>query len=104
MLLEVAGKERPRRAASMEPAMRDPGLDQLVDHLDRIFGALVTAAAGDELKAATFMGTYGVRRAVDLLLEDGDPEARELLKIWAGCIADGLAGRKPTPDPSLILH
>jgi hypothetical protein len=84
--------------------MPEPGLEQLIDHLDNVFLTLATAAGGDGLKAATALGTYSIRAAVDMVLEDADPEALELLKVWAAFINDGLAGREPTPDPSLILH
>jgi hypothetical protein len=79
------------------------GLDALVDHLDRVFGPLATVAGNDELKTTTIWGTYGIRRAVDLLLEDGDPEAGELLEFWGQIIADARAGREPAP-PTVLLH
>jgi hypothetical protein len=84
--------------------MPDPGMDQLIDHLDNVFSTLATAAGGDQIKAATALGTYSVRVVVDMVLEDADPEALELLKVWAAFINDGIAGRDPAPDPSLILH
>jgi hypothetical protein len=88
----------------VEPAMPDPGLEQLIDHLDNVFLTLVTAAAGDQVKAATVLGTYALRATINLVLEEADPEAVALLKVWAAYISDGIAGRDPAPDPSLALH